>query len=219
MKKIVISSFLVGMVQTNVYYLHREGESATIVFDPADYGKEIYDALTRQGLEIKAIFLTHGHFDHILGLKALKAACGAPVYASALERDLLEDPQLNSSADIGRSCSVTADHYLIDGETVTEAGMTMRMISTPGHTEGGCCYYFDADETGGDPILISGDTLFEESIGRTDLPTGDMQDLVESIRTKLYALPDETEVYSGHGGTATIGHEKKYNFFVPESRA
>ena len=114
MKKIVIGCYVIGMVQTNFYYLHREGESATIVFDPADYGKEIYDALTRQGLEIKAIFLTHGHFDHILGLKALKAACGAPVYASALERDLLEDPQLNSSADIGRSCSVTADHYLID---------------------------------------------------------------------------------------------------------
>ena len=83
MKKIVIGCYMIGMVQTNFYYLHREGESATIVFDPADYGKEIYEHLTGQGLEIKAIFLTHGHFDHIMGLKALKAACGAPVYASA----------------------------------------------------------------------------------------------------------------------------------------
>ena len=91
MKKIVIGSYMVGMVQTNVYYLHREGESAAIIFDPADYGREIYEALAKQGLEIKAIFLTHGHFDHISGVKALKAACGAPVYASALERDLLED--------------------------------------------------------------------------------------------------------------------------------
>ena len=144
-------------------------------------------------------------------VKALKEACGAPVYASALERDLLEDPQLNGSADVGRPCSVTADRYLIDGEKVTAAGMTMRVISTPGHTEGGCCYYFDADETGGAPILISGDTLFEGSVGRTDLPTGDMQDLVESIRTKLYVLPDETEVYCGHGGSTSIGYEKKYN--------
>ena len=136
------------------------------------------------------------------------------VYASALERDLLEDSQLNGSADIGRPVTVTADRYLIDGESVTEAGMTMRVISTPGHTEGGCCYYFDAEETGGAPMLISGDTLFEQSVGRTDLPTGDMQDLVESIRTKLYVLPDETEVYCGHGGSTSIGYEKKYNYFV-----
>ena len=100
MKKIVIGSYMVGMVQTNVYYLHREGESAAIIFDPADYGREIYEALAKQGLEIKAIFLTHGHFDHISGVKALKAACGAPVYASELERVLLEASQLNGSADI-----------------------------------------------------------------------------------------------------------------------
>ena len=212
MKKIRIGCYVVGMVQTNFYFLHLEGEKETIVFDPADYGKEIYDELTRQGLEIKAIFLTHGHFDHIMGVKALKEACGAPVYASALEKDLLTDPYLNTSAQYGRSCVVEPDHWLIDGETVTAAGMTLRMISTPGHTEGSCCYYIE--ETGGDPILLSGDTLFENSVGRTDLPTGDMHDIVESIRTKLYRLPDNTQVYTGHGGSTTIEHEKKYNYFV-----
>ena len=212
MKKIRIGCYVVGMVQTNFYFLHVEGEKETIVFDPADYGKEIYDELTRQGLEIKAIFLTHGHFDHIMGVKALKEACGAPVYASALEKDLLTDPYLNTSAQYGRSCVVEPDHWLIDGETVTAAGMTLRMISTPGHTEGSCCYYIE--ETGGDPILLSGDTLFENSVGRTDLPTGDMHDIVESIRTKLYKLPDNTQVYTGHGGSTTIEHEKKYNYFV-----
>lgn len=212
MKKIRIGCYVVGMVQTNFYFLHLEGEKETIVFDPADYGKEIYDELTRQGLEIKAIFLTHGHFDHIMGVKALKEACGAPVYASALEKDLLTDPYLNTSAQYGRSCVVEPDHWLIDGETVTAAGITLRMISTPGHTEGSCCYYIE--ETGGDPILLSGDTLFENSVGRTDLPTGDMHDIVESIRTKLYRLPDNTQVYTGHGGSTTIEHEKKYNYFV-----
>ena len=212
MKKIRIGCYVVGMVQTNFYFLHLEGEKETIVFDPADYGKEIYDELTRQGLEIKAIFLTHGHFDHIMGVKALKEACGAPVYASALEKDLLTDPYLNTSAQYGRSCVVEPDHWLIDGETVTAAGITLRMISTPGHTEGSCCYYIE--ETGGDPILLSGDTLFENSVGRTDLPTGDMHDIVESIRTKLYMLPDNTQVYTGHGGSTTIEHEKKYNYFV-----
>jgi glyoxylase-like metal-dependent hydrolase (beta-lactamase superfamily II) len=88
------------------------------------------------------------------------------------------------------------------------------MIYTPGHTEGSCCFYMDAEQTGGSPILISGDTLFEESVGRTDLPTGDMHDLVESVRGKLFALPDNTIVYPGHGGFTSIEHEKKYNYYV-----
>ena len=215
MKKIVIGSYMIGMIQTNFYYLHREGESETIVFDPADHGREICEALAGKGLQVKAIFLTHGHFDHIMGVDALRKASGAPVYACAMEKDLLEDPELNGSADVRRSCSVTADRYVNDNDLVTEAGMTLRVIYTPGHTEGGCCYYFDRAQTGGAPILISGDTLFEESVGRTDLPTGDMHDLTESIREKLYVLPDDTQVFCGHGGSTTIGHEKKYNFFVP----
>ena len=214
MKKIIIGCYMVGMVQTNVYYLHREGESDTIVFDPADYGKEINDELTKQGLTIKAIFLTHGHFDHILGVKALREASGAPVYASAYEREFMNDSALNGSSDVRRPCTVTADHYLIDGESVTEAGITLKMIYTPGHTEGSCCYYIEAEQSGGSPMLISGDTLFEESVGRTDLPTGDMHDLVESVRGKLFKLPDDTVVYPGHGGFTSIEHEKKYNYFV-----
>ena len=214
MSKIKIGCYVVGMVQTNFYYLHREDSNDTIVVDPADYGKEIYEELNRQGLAIKAIFLTHGHFDHILGVEALKAACGAPVYACAMEKELLLDTELNSSADIRRPCRIKADHYLIDGETVTVAGITMKTLFTPGHTEGSCCFYITAEESGGDPILLSGDTLFEESVGRTDLPTGDMHTLVDSIRTKLYVLPDNTQVYSGHGGFTTIGHEKQYNYFV-----
>ena len=214
MEKIKIGCYVIGMVQTNFYYLYREGSKETLVVDPADYGREIYDELKKQGLEIKAIFLTHGHFDHILGVEALRAACGAPVYASALEKDVLMDTELNSSADMRRPCRVKADRFLIDGEMVTAAGITMKVLSTPGHTEGSCCYYITAEESGSDPILLSGDTLFEESIGRTDFPTGSMRELANSVRTKLYVLPDNTQVYSGHGGTTTIEHEKKYNYFV-----
>lgn len=214
MEKIKIGCYVVGMVQTNFYYLHREGGKEALVVDPADYGREIYDELKKQGLEIKAIFLTHGHFDHILGVEALRAACGAPVYASALEKDVLMDTELNSSAEIGRPCKVKADRFLIDGEMVTAAGITMKVLSTPGHTEGSCCYYITAEESGSDPILLSGDTLFEESIGRTDFPTGSMRQLAESVRTKLYVLPENTQVYTGHGGSTTIGHEKMYNYFV-----
>ena len=216
MKKIKVGCYVVGMIQTNVYFLQREDSGDTIVVDPADYGRELCQELSRQGLSVKAILLTHGHFDHMLGAEALKEASGAPIYASALEKELLLDPELNTSNQIGRSCRIKADHYLIDGESVTAAGITLKMISTPGHTEGSCCYYITAEESGGDPILLSGDTLFEESVGRTDLPTGDTYDLTESIRTKLYVLPDNTKVYSGHTGPTTIGHEKKYNYFVHE---
>lgn len=216
MKKIKIGCYMVGMIQTNVYFLHREDSGDTIVVDPADYGKELNEELSRQGLTVRAILLTHGHFDHILGAEALREASGAPIYASAMEKDLLLDPELNTSNQIGRSCRIKADHYLIDGESVTAAGITLKMILTPGHTEGSCCYFISAEESGGDPILLSGDTLFEESVGRTDLPTGDTYDLTESIRTKLYILPDNTAVYSGHTGPTTIGHEKKYNYFVHE---
>ena len=96
-----------------------------------------------------------------------------------------------------------------DGGEITEAGITCRLLATPGHTSGSCCYYFEADK-----ILISGDTLFQESVGRTDLPTGSMGTLVRSVKDKLFPLPDEVKVYPGHGEATTIGHEKKYNPFL-----
>ena len=212
MGKIVVGCYVVGMVQTNFYYIHREESKETVVFDPGDFGKELYDELTKQGLEIKAIFLTHGHFDHIQGVEALREASGAPVYASEEEREFLLDPELNHSALYGRPCTVTADHYLRDGEEVTVAGITLRMLSTPGHTIGSCCYYIDDGENA--HYLFSGDTLFLESVGRTDLPTGSMSALVQSIRSKLFVLPDDTQVFTGHGGFTSIGYEKEHNYFV-----
>ena len=212
MNKLVIGCYIVGMIQTNVYYLHREGNNETIVFDPADYGRELNDELQKQGLTVKGIFLTHGHCDHILGVPALREASGAPVYASELERDVLLDPELNTSVTWGKRVTLEADHYLKDGEEVTVADITMRVLSTPGHTEGSCCYYIDDGEQG--HYLISGDTLFEQSVGRTDLPTGSMGELVRSIRSKLFVLPDDTKVFTGHGGFTTIGFEKENNYFV-----
>ena len=204
-----VNCFVVGMVQTNCYFLYREGSKETVVFDPADMGARLYDELVKRGLEVKAIMLTHAHFDHILGLDALKEKTGAPVYVCIHEKRRCESPQLNQSASIGRPCTVSPDHYLDDGQEVTVAGITMRTIFTPGHTEGSCAYYIEDGH-----ILISGDTLFEGSIGRSDLPTGDQETLFESIRTKLYKLPDDTAVFSGHGNETTIGYEKKHNLFV-----
>ncbi len=218
MSDLKIGRMVIGVCQTNCYFLYRDGEQDAIVVDPADKGANIYSALQKNGFRVAAILLTHGHFDHIWGLDALRDAANAAaeadglepvkVYASEAERDLLKSADLNVSERAGRACTTYADIYLKDGQELTIAGMTCRAIATPGHTAGGMCYYFE--EAG---LLVAGDTLFAESVGRTDFPTGSMGTLVRSIREKLFVLPDETKVYPGHGESTTIGHEKKYNAF------
>lgn len=218
MSELKIGRMVLGMYQTNCYFLYRTGQEDAIVVDPADKGDKIADALSKNGFRVAGILITHGHFDHIWGCEALKEAADreaaaqgrepVKVYACEAERELLGDPQQNVSGQMRRPCTVEADVYVKDGEEITVAGMTCRVIATPGHTAGGCCYYFE--EAG---LLVCGDTLFQESVGRTDFPTGSMGTLIRSIRGKLFVLPDETLVYPGHGDSTTIGHEKKYNPF------
>lgn len=218
MAEIKIGRMVMGAYQTNCYFLYREGSSEVIVFDPGDQGAKIYNALRKHGFEVKAIFLTHGHFDHIWGLDDLRDAVNAAaesdgepsvmVYACEGERELLKNIRLNVSDQAGRPCSTYADAYLRDGEELTYAGITLRVIAAPGHTIGGCCYY--VEEAG---ILVAGDVLFHESVGRSDFPTGSTSVLMDSIHEKLFALPDDTRVYPGHGDSTTIGHEKRYNPF------
>ena len=142
-------------------------------------------------------------------MEELQKLSGARVYAYEGEKALCEDADLNVSERAGRPCTIKADFYVKDGKEITIEGITCRLIATPGHTAGSCCYYFE--DAG---ILFSGDTLFCESVGRTDLPTGSMSALVRSVREKLLPLPDEVKVYPGHGESTTIGHEKKYNAFL-----
>lgn len=219
MAEIKIGRMVLGVCQTNCYFLYREGEKECIVVDPADQGVSIYGALQKKGFRVSAILLTHGHFDHIWGLDALRdAACAAAesdglepvkVYAHEAEKELLRDAGKNVSRQAGRPYVTSADVYVKDGEEISAAGMSCRVIATPGHTAGGCCYYFE--EAG---FLLSGDTLFAESVGRTDFPTGNMGTLVRSVKDRLFVLPDETKVYPGHGESTTIGHEKEYNPFL-----
>lgn len=218
MGEIKIGRMVIGSVATNTYFVYREGENKCIVVDPADQGTGIYASLFKNDLKVEGILLTHGHFDHIWGVSALKGAVNrertekglepVKVYALEEERALLENAKLNASESAGRPCTVSADEWLKDGRELSLAGITFRVIATPGHTAGGCCYYLE--EAG---ILLSGDTLFRESVGRTDLPTGSMSSLVRSIREKLFCLPEETKVYPGHGGATTIGYEKENNPF------
>ena len=142
-------------------------------------------------------------------MEKLKELSGAKVYAYEGEKEVCESASVNVSKNAGRACEIKADEYIRDGEEITVAGISCQLLATPGHTKGSCCYYFEKDK-----LLISGDTLFQESVGRTDLPTGSMSSLVRSVREKLMILPEDVKVYPGHGESTTIGHEKELNPFL-----
>ena len=206
--EIKVGHMILGPLETNCYYVYREGGKKACFFDPADSGNYIYDKLTDMGLEVEEILLTHGHFDHIAGGDDLRNRSGARIKCLDAEKELIENPELNVSMDfMGYPVTLTPDGYFKDGDELTIAGnIRCKVLATPGHTKGGCCFYI---EEGG--ILISGDTLFEGSVGRTDFPGGSMSTLVRSLQEKLMVLPDETKVYPGHGAETTIGFERKYN--------
>lgn len=199
-----------GMVGTNCYLLVKEETKETIIIDPADQAGVIAGRIGRDGLKPAAIYLTHGHFDHIMAAAELAARYRIRITAHEAETALLGDAGLNASGSMG-GCPVTLkpDREVRDGEKLTDAGFSCQVIHTPGHTAGGVCYWFEENR-----VLVSGDTLFLEGIGRSDLPTGNGRKLVESIRERLFVLPEDTAVLPGHGGTTTIGYEKKNNAYV-----
>lgn len=208
MADIKIGRIVMGTCRTNCYFLYREGSSDIVFVDPADSGDYIYNALKEKGLIVKAILLTHGHFDHIWGVKKLKNLAECKVYACDKEKNVLGNMELNISEQAGRPCELEADEWLRDGEEVELCGINFKVLHTPGHTEGSCSYY--VEEAG---FLISGDTLFLGSIGRTDFATGSERTLLNSVEEKLFVLPEETKVYPGHGESTTIGFEKENNPF------
>lgn len=208
MADIKIGRIVMGTCRTNCYFLYREGSNNIVFVDPADSGDYIYNALKEKGLIVKAILLTHGHFDHIWGVKKLKNLAECKVYACDKEKNVLGNMELNISEQAGRPCELEADEWLRDGEEVELCGITFKVLHTPGHTEGSCSYY--VEEAG---FLISGDTLFQGSIGRTDFATGSERTLLNSVEEKLFVLPEETKVYPGHGESTTIGFEKENNPF------
>lgn len=208
MSNLKIEKMILGSVETNCYFIYKEGQTQVMCIDPADNGEKIFSHLKNKGLQVGRILLTHGHFDHILGANQLRSLSSAKIYAYIEEKDVLEDPIINISDQIGISYVVIADEFLKEGDKITVGDLTCTLIATPGHTKGSCCYYFEDEQA-----LISGDTLFLESVGRTDLPTGSGGTLGRSLKNKLMKLPNEVKVYPGHGDTTTIGHERAYNPF------
>lgn len=204
-----IKYLVVGDVQTNCYIVSADDSKSCVIIDPGDDAGSILAAVNKNGYSVSAVLLTHGHFDHILALGEIRNKTGCKVYACEAERELLNEPKLNVSVAHRIVVSETADVYCKDGDIINEAGLSFKVITTPGHTIGSVCYYVE-DEA----VLFSGDTLFEMSVGRTDLPTGSSSALIRSVKEKLYVLPDNVTVYPGHGPATQIGFEKQNNMFV-----
>ncbi len=206
MDKLQIETLVLGMIQTNCYLAMNRETRELLIVDPADEADRIVRKIGEMQAKPAAVLLTHGHFDHIGAADDLRGQYGIPVCALDEERQVLERPLLNLSAMQKKVLTVKADRFFRDGEIAELAGVSVRVLHTPGHTAGGACYYIESER-----VLFSGDTLFCGSVGRTDFPTGSMSTLHDSIHNKLFVLPDETLVLPGHGESSTIGYEKQYN--------
>ena len=197
------------MIGTNCYLVINEETKDTVMVDPGAYPTKLKNAVKEQGLKLKAVLLTHAHFDHIMGLDALLEEYPVPVYVHEAEKGLIADPKTNLSLTYTNGYVFEDATYVTDGQKIAAAGVTFEVLFTPGHTSGGCCYYAETEN-----MLFSGDTLFRCSVGRSDLPTGDETTLIRSIKEKLLVLPENTVVYPGHMAATTIQTEKTANPFL-----
>lgn len=205
MGEIQVGCLTLGFLENNTYFLHREGEYDCIVIDPAKDGELLVTRLREKGLEIKAVFLTHGHFDHLLGVEGVVSLSHAPIYGGKDDVDKFADPVLNMSDRVNQEIRIKLDRELSDGDEIEIGSMKCKVLATPGHTSGCICFYFEDDG-----LLFSGDTLLCETVGRTDFETGSISDMRKSIE-RLLKLPPETKVYPGHNDFTTIAHERDYN--------
>jgi glyoxylase-like metal-dependent hydrolase (beta-lactamase superfamily II) len=205
--KMIHEIFPVGPLQCNCSLIGDEATREAIVIDPGDEIESVLALLRKHNLQAKQIVITHAHIDHVGGAMKLRAATGAPILLNQNDYALLKmlDEQ---AAWVGMASpgAVEIDQSANAGDTVKAGSHEANILHTPGHTEGSICLYFPAEKT-----LIAGDTLFAGSIGRTDLPGGSMQKILNSLRGTVMALPDETVVVPGHGPLTTIGEERESN--------
>lgn len=199
----IIKRFIAGQLENNMYLIADEASKKAVLIDASSNIPELIDAA--KDYDVEYILLTHGHFDHIMGLTSLKKALNAK--AVICKDDLVISDNINEFTSLFGLPGVTPptyEKYIKDGDVIKVGNLEIKVIQTPGHTEGGVCYLIDGN-------LFSGDTLFNGSVGRTDLFGGNFKKLSDSINNKLFKLDEKTKVYPGHGDMTTIGYEKKYN--------
>lgn len=198
----------VGMIGTNCYIAVNEETNAGVVVDPGGDSDKILNVIKKHDIKIEAIFITHGHSDHIMGLDEVRKATGAKVYISKADEPMLKDADRNLSMFIGQNKTFAgADENFTDGQELVVAGIKFEILATPGHTPGGVCILADN-------VVFCGDTVFAESIGRTDLPGGSYEDIIKSIKDKILPLADNVQLLPGHGPATTVGWERRRNPFL-----
>jgi glyoxylase-like metal-dependent hydrolase (beta-lactamase superfamily II) len=200
----------VGMLQCNCSVFGDESTREGMVVDPGDEIESILEVIARHGLTVKAIVITHAHIDHIGGAQKMKAATGAPVYMNLNDRELQEMMDVQATwLRMPTPEQVEIDVPAKDGDKLLVGASEVHVLHTPGHTQGSICLWMP-----GEGKLVAGDTLFRESIGRTDLPGGDGRQILRSIHDKLLPLPGATQVIPGHGENTTLDHERAHNYFL-----
>ena len=204
---------VLGPIGTNTYIPYNRKTGECVLIDPAAEPEKIVAHLKEQGYTPKAVLLTHGHFDHILAVKALQQQLGIPVYAHESEADMLAHPERASVPIDLRGLGVTDYNAVKDGEVLDLIGYKWKVIHTPGHSCGSVCYYIEEEN-----VIFSGDTIFYRTYGRTDFPTGSFSEIVESIKNKVFARIDgDVDIFPGHGQSTTLEYEKKYNAILMDS--
>ena len=207
-----VRMFTVGPVQENCFVVRAQGGDRAVIVDPGEEAERLLGAIESLGVSIEAILLTHTHFDHVGAVAPVARATGAPVYCPELETRVLANiMDFVPWPGFGPFESYEAEHTVKGGETLELAGLTIDVIFTPGHSPGHVTYSIrDAQ------ALLSGDVLFQGSVGRTDLPGGDWPTLSRSIESLINGFPSETTVYPGHMGITTLGRERATNPFLSE---
>ncbi|MDR2938767.1 MAG: MBL fold metallo-hydrolase [Clostridiales bacterium] len=208
----IVKRLVLGAIAANCYVCYNEGGNSCVLVDPGGDPAKIAGFLNKNALALEAVLLTHGHFDHIAAIPELKShfKFNFKIYAHEKEETVLSDGGINlSSMVFGEEISLKADVLLKDSDVFSVAGLEFKIINTPGHTAGSSCFINFGDE-----IVFTGDTLFRNGIGRTDLPSSEPSKIKLSIKNKLFTLGDNFIVYPGHDEQTTIGYEKAHNRLV-----